>query len=112
MPQKQEAKQEVKKESGKTQNLENKQSNKFSEEEMKELRQVQQKYISLQGEFGQLGVTKIRLTQQLDNLSTFEDELVNKFKETQEQEKKFISSITEKYGEGQLDAESGVFTKT
>ena len=79
---------------------------------MKILREIQQKYITLQGEFGQISVTKIRLTQQLDNLNLFEDELTKKFKETQEQEKKFINDITEKYGEGQLDAESGVFTKT
>ena len=85
---------------------------KFSEEEMKELREIQENYVTVQNDFGQLSVTKIRLQQQLDNVLKLEEDTITKFKTTQNREKDFISSITKNYGEGQLDTESGVFTKT
>ena len=84
---------------------------KFSEEEMIELRDIQESYVTVQNDFGQLTVTKIRLQQQLDNVLKFEDEVRSKFQETQNKEKEFISKITKTYGEGQLDTKSGVFTK-
>ena len=84
---------------------------KFSKEEMIELREIQESYVTVQNDFGQLTVTKIRLQQQLDNVLKFEDEVRSKFQETQNNEKEFISKITKTYGEGQLDTKSGVFTK-
>ena len=84
---------------------------KFSEEEMKKLRDIQENYVTVQNEFGQLTVTKIRLQQQLDNILSFEDEVRSRFQETQGKEKEFLSEITEKYGEGKLDTQSGIFTK-
>ena len=84
---------------------------KFSEEEMGELTDIQHNYIKVQNEFGQVNVTKLRLQQQLDNVITFEDDIKKRFIETQSKEKEFVSKITEIYGDGQLDTESGIFIK-
>ena len=85
---------------------------KFIDDEMKELKEIQEQYIKVQNEFGQLSVTKIRLQQQMDNILKFEDNIQSRFVETQNKEKEFISQITEKYGDGKLNAETGVFTKS
>ena len=87
-----------------------KQQQTFTEKEMKRLKGIQENYVNIQSELGQLSVTKIRLQQQLENVIKFEENSKVKFRETQNQEKEFISDITEKYGEGQLDANTGLYT--
>jgi predicted nuclease with TOPRIM domain len=82
---------------------------KFTEDEMKELKDIQTSYVEVQGNLGQLAVAKLRLEQQLESLSNAEIELKVKFKDIQTNEQKFVDSITEKYGDGTLDPESGTF---
>ena len=82
---------------------------KFTEEEMKTVKEVQQKYVDVQHKLGQLSVAEIRLTQQLDALNNTREELNQSFIDTQNEEKEFISKITEKYGDGVLDPETGIY---
>ena len=95
-------------ESNLAQQLDNK--NKFSEEELNELKEIQDEYYKIQTQFGQLSVAKIRLDEQLEKLHKTEDENIQSFKDIQEKERNFLDGITEKYGEGTLNPESGVFT--
>ena len=85
---------------------------KFSEEELKTVKEIQEKYFTNQNSFGQLSVAKIRLNQQMDTLIREEERLSNDFEEIQSKEKEFLKSLTTKYGEGTLDPETGVFTKS
>ena len=82
---------------------------KFSEEEMKELKEIQEYYVQIQHKLGQLSVAKIRLENQIKSLDDTEKSLIKSFNDTQLNEKKFIDKITEKYGEGTLDPETGAF---
>ena len=82
---------------------------KFTEEEMKSLRVIQESYFNVQNEYGKLELSRIRLEQQLDGLDTMDNGLREKFVQTQSTEKEFLDGITKKYGEGTLDQESGVF---
>ena len=82
---------------------------KFTEEEMKRINELQQTYVSLQNTLGQMGVNRIRLEQQFESLDTAEENVRTKFVETQEDERKFVQSINDKYGDGNLDLTSGVF---
>ena len=77
--------------------------NKFTEEELTQVRNVQNSYVNIQNSFGQLKLAQLRLEQQ-------EIELEDNYKQVQEEEKKFLDGITEKYGEGTLNPETGVFT--
>tara|TARA_R100000315_G_C5141766_1_gene81097 strand:+ start:171 stop:473 length:303 start_codon:yes stop_codon:yes gene_type:complete len=86
-------------------------SQKFSEEEMEVVKQIQQKYVDIQHKLGQVSVAEIRLNQQLEALVNSKDELNQSFIDTQNQEKDFIKSITEKYGEGILDPQTGNYNK-
>ena len=83
---------------------------KFTEEEMKSLKEIQESYFNVQTEYGKLELSKIRLEQELDNIDVLDNGLREKFVQTQTTEKEFLSGITKKYGEGTLDQESGIFT--
>ena len=76
---------------------------KFSNDEIKEVKDLQTSYLDIQNEFGQLKLAKIRLQRQEKLLS-------QKLTEVEESEKSFLDKITEKYGKGILNPETGVFT--
>ena len=76
---------------------------KFTEEELTEVQKIQKSYLSVQNQFGQLKMAQIRLDEQ-------EVDLEESLKSIQDEEKKFLDGITEKYGEGTLNPETGVFT--
>ena len=76
---------------------------KFTEEELKQVQNIQANYSNVQNKFGQLKMAQIRLDEQ-------EVELEESLKSIQTEEKKFLDGITEKYGEGSLNSETGVFT--
>ena len=83
---------------------------KFTEDEMKSLRDLQDSYTQKQAELGQVSVQRILLNQQLDDLNKRESDLQSKYVEIQQQEQDLVKKLNEKYGTGQLDPESGVFT--
>ncbi len=83
---------------------------KFTEEEMKSLRDLQDSYTQKQAELGQVSVQRILLNQQLDALEEKQTFLENEYKKIQQQEQDLVKKLNEKYGPGQLDPESGVFT--
>ena len=76
---------------------------KFTEEELKQVQDIQRSYQSVQNQFGQLKMAQIRLDEQ-------EIELENSLKSIQEKEKTFLDGITDKYGQGSLNPETGVLT--
>jgi predicted nuclease with TOPRIM domain len=91
--------------------LEEKQSEvKFNEEELGEVKQIQQDYMSVQNQFGQLKMAQLRLDQQQDSLLEENEKLEKTLKDVQDKERKFLDGITEKYGQGTLNPETGVFT--
>tara|TARA_R110000824_G_scaffold1546_1_gene7672 strand:+ start:1836 stop:2135 length:300 start_codon:yes stop_codon:yes gene_type:complete len=83
---------------------------KFTEDEMKQISDLQQSYTNSQSAFGQLSVNRLRLEQQVNDLDKVEDNVRNNFVETQTKEKEFVETINKKYGDGNLDLTSGVFT--
>jgi predicted nuclease with TOPRIM domain len=83
---------------------------KFSEEEMKKIKEVQNSYIGVQHAFGQLEVNRLRLEQQLDSTLKASDDLRNKFNDIQKDEQSLIEELNTKYGDGTLDLDSGTFT--
>jgi len=76
---------------------------KFTEEEIKQVQTIQASYQNVQIQFGQLKLNQIRLDEQ-------EVELEDALKQIQSEEKKFLDGITDKYGQGTLNPDTGVFT--
>jgi hypothetical protein len=83
---------------------------KFTDEELTQLRQIQQDYLECQTAFGQVAIQKIALQQQIDALAKSEEEYAKKYQETQVKEKEVATELNEKYGSGNLDPQTGVFT--
>ncbi len=71
---------------------------KFTEDEMKKIKEFQESYVTIQQSLGQISISELRLNQQLKALGDSEVELKNKFVEVQPDEKSFIEEITKKYG--------------
>ena len=76
---------------------------KFTEEELTQVQNFQNQYLSIQNQFGQLKLAQIRLDNQ-------EVDLEDALKKIQNNEEKFLNEITEKYGQGTLNPDTGVFT--
>jgi len=83
---------------------------KFTKEQMDSIKEFQQTYGSIQQEFGNLAITKLRLSQQIDSLTDYENELTEKFKTAQNKEQEFMKQITNQYGEGTLNPKTGEYT--
>ena len=83
---------------------------KFSEEELKSLADLQQGYQAKQQQFGQLRVQRLLLNQQLEGLDEAELRIETDYSELQKQESELVQSLNKKYGPGNLDPNTGVFT--
>jgi len=86
------------------------QETKFSEEELKSLQDLQNSYQGKQLQFGQLRVQRLLVQQQLDAIDDTEAKLEVDYGEVQETERKLVADLNEKYGPGNLDPATGVFT--
>ena len=83
---------------------------KFTDEELKSLSDLSQSYQNIQASFGQIKVQKILNQQQADALEEAEVKMDADYKEMQDTESKLVEELNEKYGPGQLDPQTGVFT--
>ena len=59
---------------------------------------------------GQLAVQRILLDQQSDALNVRHEEVQQEYESVQQEERDIVAKLNEKYGPGQLDPQTGVFT--
>ena len=85
---------------------------KFTEDEMTSLKQLQQDYTTKQEQLGQISVQRILLNQQIDSLQQRQEQLEKEYVEVQQREQGLVKTLNDKYGQGQLDPNTGVFTPT
>ena len=76
---------------------------KFTDDELKSLGELQQSYQRITNAYGQIALAK-------HNLVAQEDAVKQEFESAKTNEQNLLNAITEKYGPGQLDPQSGVFT--
>ncbi len=82
---------------------------KFTDDELKSIEEVQRDYIEIQNKFGKLQITRVNLEKQLNELDDLEAKFRTQFDEIREKEKNLVDGLTEKYGQGTLDPETGTF---
>lgn len=85
---------------------------KFTEDEMTSLKQLQEDYTTKQEQLGQISVQRILLNQQIDSLQQRQEQLEKEYVEVQQREQSLVKTLNDKYGQGQLDPNTGVFTPT
>ena len=76
---------------------------KFSKEELEQLTTLQSKSQNATLQFGQLYLSKIRLEEQEDALKAY-------VKNLEEEEAKIAKDLSDKYGKGSINIETGEFT--
>jgi hypothetical protein len=74
----------------------------FTPEELQELKKLQENLNTLSFQFGQLQISKIKLQEQ-------EDFLKNQLLSLDKEETEIAKRLTDKYGKGNLDLETGEF---
>jgi|TARA_Y100000361_G_C11108698_1_gene316337 predicted nucleic acid-binding Zn-ribbon protein len=85
---------------------------KFTDEELDSLQKLQTNYQEKQALLGQLSVQRILLNQQTEALDTRMTEVELEYQNVQQEERDLVATLNEKYGPGQLDPTTGVFTPT
>ena len=78
---------------------------KFTEEELNSIGELQNTYLRITNALGQVSVGRL-------NLDAQEQALKDELESNRQNEQNILNSITEKYGPGQLDPATGVFTPT
>ena len=76
---------------------------KFSEGELKQISEIRTAYAEITNRFGQIQLTKYNLQKQ-------EEQAEIDFESVKVKEQEVLKGITEKYGPGTLDPNTGVFT--
>jgi len=71
---------------------------KFTDDELKSLQELQEKYQEKQAQLGQLAVQKILMEQQRDALNIREEEIHQEYQNTQQEERELVKKLNEKYG--------------
>ena len=85
---------------------------KFTEEELQSLQTLQTNYQEKQAVLGQLAVQRILLEQQTEALEARVAEVEQEYQNVQQEERDLEATLNQKYGPGQLNPETGVFTPT
>ena len=76
---------------------------KFSDDELKQITEIRTSYAEITNRFGQITLTKYNLQKQ-------EEQAEIDFESIKVKEQEVLKTITEKYGPGTLDPNTGVFT--
>ena len=89
----------------------NEDSNKknLTEDEIKDLNDLQQQYAEVQNLMGQLSMQKILLRQEKERWETSKEEAESKYVSIQQREVDLTDRLITKYGEGRFNIEQGTF---
>ena len=82
-----------------------KQAQKFTEKELTTLKTLQTKSQNATIKFGQLYLSKLRLEEQETSLKDY-------IKSLEDEERQIAQDLTDKYGKGSINMETGEFTPT
>lgn len=83
---------------------------KFTQEELDQIKSLQNKYNEIGIELVQLKLAKKSAKEYLEQLEEQEEQLTNQIVEANQSEKQLALQLSEKYGVGSLDMETGEFT--
>ena len=79
------------------------------EEELKKVKEIASKYEEITIKLGQIQIQEILITQQKEQLLLQNAALKAEYNDTQLKEQELIKQINEKYGQGNLNLDTGEF---
>ena len=83
---------------------------KFTQEELDSLSNLRNSFAQLELTLGKVEIARIQTEQRMEQLENEKLRLDTQFGEVQKQERALVESLNEKYGQGNLNPETGVFT--
>ena len=83
---------------------------KFTEDELKSLGDLQGKYNVVTNKFCQFAIAKLNFEKQQESIEEEEFKITEELESVRTEEQELLNVITEKYGPGTLDPQTGVFT--
>lgn len=83
---------------------------KITTEELERLKELRVKYDSVSYTLGQLRIEQELLNDQVVRLKEVETQLITDYRNLQADEKTIADEISNKYGQGQINIETGEFT--
>jgi|TARA_B110000444_G_scaffold103961_1_gene98191 hypothetical protein len=94
----------------KVENLKEKEVVKFTEEEISKVKSFRDDFSLITARLGEIEIENIILKSQQANLDKFKNEQETKYIKLREDEIKLAGELKEKYGDGEFDLETGIFT--
>jgi hypothetical protein len=82
----------------------------FTQEEINQIKELQTNYQQIGLELVQAKLAIIQIKQQLTEYEQQETSLIDKISTINKQEQEFVTQLQQKYGKGELDLSTGVFT--
>jgi len=82
---------------------------KLTEQEIQKIQELQNNYAAITAQLGQIKIESIILNEQVKRLTELENSLTTKYLSIQTDEEAFAKSISEKYGNGDINIETGEF---
>lgn len=82
---------------------------KFEQQEVDTINELRENLSTIYTQLGQLKIEKERKLNELESLET---QLIQQHIEIKEKEKTFFENLTKKYGDGEYDINTNVFTPT
>tara|TARA_B100001094_G_scaffold296275_1_gene318357 strand:+ start:746 stop:1036 length:291 start_codon:yes stop_codon:yes gene_type:complete len=83
---------------------------KFTEEETTSIKKFREDFSQITVKLGEIEIESIILKSQQDKLSEIKSEVESKYKQLRADEVKLAGELKEKYGDGEFDLETGIFT--
>jgi|TARA_B100000900_G_C20183134_1_gene554750 predicted nuclease with TOPRIM domain len=83
---------------------------KFTKDELNSIEELRNNYNSVTNALGMLEVSRMQTEKRLETIEGDKIRLETQYEQLTMVEKELINSLTEKYGQGSIDINSGVFT--
>ena len=83
---------------------------KFTKDELNSIEELRNNYNSVTNSLGMLEVSRMQAEKRLEAIEGDKIRLETQYEQLTMVEKELINSLTEKYGQGSIDINSGVFT--
>jgi len=82
---------------------------KVEQTDIEKLKSLQTQYSELSTKLGQLKIEQLLVNQQVDRLKQVEDTFTSEYFKLQSEEQKLAEEISKKYGNGQINIDTGEF---
>ena len=83
---------------------------KLDKEHLEQINDLRERYAENANKLGNLQIEEFSLTRRFDEIDTLRKTELSVFETIRLQEQDLISKLNERYGDGEIDAETGTFT--